>query len=142
MTTVTNTALLFENATNVAEAISIGGREGTLQSAGSSEAASLFDPEQKPNPELLFAGAYAACFHSAVIGVAKALGTPLEESVVHARVGQLKDGAGDSSLLVELRAKLPGFDRLKSRELMETAHKICPYSKALRGEATVALVVE
>lgn len=133
--------ILFENATDLAEAVSTGSRDGTLRSAERPESATFTDPEEKPNPELLFAGAYAACFHSAMIGVAKALGTPLTDSVVHARVGQVKDEAGDSRLVVELRAKLPGVDDADGRVLMATAHKICPYSKALRGEAAVSLAV-
>lgn len=131
----------FKNATHVAEAISHGGRDGTLRSAEHPDATSFIDPAAKPNPELLFAGAYAACFHSAMQGVAKALGERLSDSVLHVRVGQVKNDSGDSRLIVELRARLPGLADDKARELMETAHKLCPYSKALRGEATVALVV-
>lgn len=131
----------FKDATNMAEAISLGGRDGTLRSAERPDATSFLDPEDKPNPELLFAGAYAACFHSAMRGVAKALGTTLSDSVLHVRVGQVKNETGDSRLIVELRARLPGVADDNARELMETAHKLCPYSKALRGEATVALVV-
>lgn len=139
--TVQSSEILFQNATDLAEAVSTGGRDGVLHSAERPESSTFIDPGEKPNPELLFAGAYAACFHSAMIGVAKALGTPLTDSIVHARVGQVKDEAGDSRLLVELRAELPGFDGEQGRVLMETAHKICPYSRALRGEATVSLVV-
>lgn len=140
--TVPSSDSLFKDATDIAEAISVGGRDGTLRSSERPEAASFVHPTEKPNPELLFAGAYAACFHSAMIGVAKALGTPLIDSVLHARVGQVKDDAGDSRLVVELRARLPGVGDEQARELMETAHKTCPYSRALRGEATVALVVD
>lgn len=142
MKTTHDSALFFENATNVAVAISKGGRDGTLRSADRPEASSLIDPAQKPNPELLFAGALAACFHSAMIGAAKADGTTITDTEVHARVGLQKHAAGDSRLVVELRAKLPGVDNVKGRELMEAAHKACPYSKALRGEATVGLVVD
>jgi lipoyl-dependent peroxiredoxin len=130
---------LFKNATDLAEAISRGGRDGTLHSGEHPDAETFIQPTEKPNPELLFAGAYAACFHSAMGGVAKALGTPLVDSVLRVRVGQVKDEAGDSRLVVELRAELPGFAADKVRELMETADKLCPYSKALRGDATVVL---
>lgn len=139
MMTVPLTDTFFKDATDLAEAVSVGGRDGTLRSAERPEAATFIHPTEKPNPELLFAGAYAACFHSAMIGVAKALGTPLTDSVLHVRVGQVKDESGDSRLFVELRAELPGVDAEQGRELMETAHKTCPYSRALRGEAVVAL---
>jgi osmotically inducible protein OsmC len=139
--TVQSSEILFQNATNQAEAISTGGRDGILHSAERPESSTFIDPGEKPNPELLFAGAYAACFHSAMIAVAKALGTPLIDSVVRARVGQVKDEAGDRRLVVELLAELPGFNGDQGRVLMETADKTCPYSRALRGEAVVSLVV-
>ena len=142
MTTSSSSGLLFKNATQVAEAISRGGREGSLHSVDWPDSPALFDPAAKPNPELLFAGAYAACFHSAMIAVAKKQGNPLSDSVLHARVGQAENAAGDNRLVVELRAKLPGVSAGRGRELMEAAHLLCPYSKALRGEATVALVVD
>ncbi len=141
MMTVPFSETFFKDATDLAEAISVGGRDGSLRSAERPEAATFIHPTEKPNPELLFAGAYAACFHSAMIGVAKALGTPLADSVVRVRVGQVKDDAGDSRLFVELRAELPGIVDEQGRELMETAHKTCPYSRALRGEAVVSLVL-
>lgn len=141
MMTVPFSDTFFKDAADVAEAISVGGRDGTLRSGERPEAGNFVHPTEKPNPELLFAGAYAACFHSAMIGVAKALGTPLVDSVLRARVGQVKDDAGDSRLFVELRAELPGVDGERGRELMATAHKTCPYSRALRGEAVVSLVV-
>lgn len=133
---------LSKGATHVAEAISVGGREGTLRSAARQDYSTFLDPGEKPNPELLFAGAYAACFHSAMISVTKALGLPLTDAVVHARVGQERDEAGDSHLVVELRAKVPGVPDDRTREWMETAHKICPFSRALRGDAVVTLVVD
>jgi Ohr subfamily peroxiredoxin len=139
--TLSTSGTFFRNATHVAEAISYGGRDGTLRAAEHPDATSFIDPAAKPNPELLFAGAYAACFHSAMQRVAKALGAPLSNSVLHVRVGQVKDDSGDSRLIVELCARLAGLADDRSRELMETAHKLCPYSKALRGEATVAIVV-
>ena len=139
--TIHSTNNLFKNDTGLAEAISKGGRDGTLRSAERPESSTFTDPGDKLNPELLFAGAYAACFHSAMISVAKAQGTPLTDSVLHARVGQVKDAAGNSRLVVELQAKLPGVDPDRGRMLMDAADKLCPYSRALRGEATVCLVL-
>ncbi|MND08307.1 hypothetical protein D3C83_308380 [compost metagenome] len=45
--------------------------------------------------------------------------------------------------MVELHARLPGVDPVRVRNLMEEAHRICPYSKALRGGGTaIKLVVD
>jgi len=45
-------------------------------------------------------------------------------------------------LAVDLHARLPGIDRTQAQRIMEEAHKTCPYSKALRGDASVKLVVD
>ena len=64
-----------------AEAISMGGRSGTIQSPDGLLNVTLGNPlengaeKRGPNPELLFAGAYSACYHGALKNAAKKLGT-------------------------------------------------------------------
>jgi len=100
------------------------------------------DGNRGPNPELLFAGAYSACYHGALSNAAKKLGTPVEDSTVRALVSLIEDDQGSYRLAVELYAKLPGIDRAQAQRIMEEAHKTCPYSKALRGDTTVILTVD
>jgi len=57
-------------------------------------------------------------------------------------VSLIEDDKGGYSLAVALHAKLPGIDRTLAKSLMDEAHKNCPYSKALRGESSVTLVVD
>jgi organic hydroperoxide reductase OsmC/OhrA len=45
-------------------------------------------------------------------------------------------------LAVELHAHIPGVAHTQIQRLMEEAHRTCPYPKALRGEASVELVVD
>ena len=45
-------------------------------------------------------------------------------------------------LEVELHAQIPGISRNAMERLMAVAHETCPYSKALRGDASVRLVVD
>jgi len=131
-----------------AEAISKGGRSGTVHSPDQLLNVTLGNPLQKgaeklgPNPELLFAGAYSACYHGALGNAAKKLGTPVEDSTVRALVSLLEDDQGGYQLAVELHAQLPGCEPAQARRIMEEAHKTCPYSKALRGDATVTLKVD
>lgn len=131
-----------------AEAISKGGRSGTIQSPDGLLDVTLGNPlvqgiaKRGPNPELLFAGAYAACYHSALVNAAKQLGTPVADSTVRAQVSLIEDGQGGFRLTVELHAQLPGTESIQAQLIMEAAHKTCPYSKALRGDATVLLVVD
>ena len=130
------------------EAESLGGRSGSIHSPSGHLDATLGNPLEPgdenpgPNPELLFAGAYAACYHGALMNAAKKANLDLQESKVRAAVSLLEDDQGGYRLKVELRAELPGITRDQARRLVEAAHLTCPYSKALRGDATVRLVVD
>ena len=131
-----------------AEALSKGGRSGTIQSPDGLLDVTLGNPLEKgigkrgPNPELLFAGAYSACYHGALGNAAKKLGTPVKDSTVRALVSLIEDDQGGYRLAVELHAQLPGTDRAKAQHIMDDAHKTCPYSKALRGDTSVKLMVD
>jgi osmotically inducible protein OsmC len=128
-----------------AEAISKGGRTGTIQAADLPLYIPLENPLEKGSeqrgstPELLFAGAYSASFHSALTGVAKNMGTPAVDSTVRALVSLIEDDQGAFRLAVELYAHLPGVDHAQIHRIMDEAHKACPYSKALRGDTSVKL---
>ena len=131
-----------------AEAISKGGRSGSIQSPDHLLDVALGNPLEKgletrgPSPELLFAGAYSACYHGALKNAAKNLGTPVEDSTARALVGLVEDDHGGYSLMVELHALLPGIDRAQAQRIMAEAHRTCPYSKALRGDTAVTLTVD
>ena len=131
-----------------AEAISKGGRSGYLQAPDWLVNVALGNPleagieKRGPNPELLFAGAYSACYHGALINAAKKLGTPVEDSTVRALVSLIEDDQGGYRLAVALHALLPGIEHTQGQAIMEAAHQTCPYSKALRGDTAVTLVVD
>ena len=131
-----------------AEAISKGARSGTIKSPDGLLDVTLGNPLEKgieargPNPELLFAGAYSACYHGALGNAARKLGTPVQDSTVRALVSLIEDDAGGYRLSVELHAQLPGIERAQAHRIMEAAHQTCPYSKALRGDTTVTLLVD
>lgn len=130
------------------EAISQCGRSGTLESPDGLLNLALGNPLEKglekrgPNPELLFAGAYSACYHGALINAAQKLGALVQHSTVRALVSLTEDDLGGYNLVVELHAKLPGIDTELAQRIMDEAHQTCPYSKALRGEAGIKLVVD
>jgi Ohr subfamily peroxiredoxin len=131
-----------------AEAVSQGGRSGTLHTPDGLLNVTLGNPLERglerrgPNPELLFAGAYAACYHGALNNAAKKLGTPVKDSTVRALVSLIEDDQGGYRLAVELHAQLPGTDRAQAQRIMDEAHQTCPYSKALRGDTSVRLFVD
>lgn len=93
------------------------------------------------NPEQLFAAGYSACFLSAlklVSGQAK-VALP-KETTVTGRVSIGKDGEA-FGLAVVLKVAAPGVDATVLRGLVETAHGVCPYSRATRGNIEVTLEV-
>ena len=128
--------------------ISKGGRSGTIQNPDGLLDVTLGNPLEKviekrgPNPELLFAGAYSACYHGALINAAKKLCIPVKDSTVWALVSLVEDDPDGFRLVVELHAKIPGTDCTQVQRIMDEAHKTCPYSKALRGNTSVKLVVD
>jgi osmotically inducible protein OsmC len=93
------------------------------------------------NPEQLFAAGYAACFHSALKGVAKRAKTTVDGSEVTGEVGIGPIGGGGFGLAVTLKIEIPGMDKAQAKELVDTAHQVCPYSNATRGNIDVALEI-
>ena len=97
---------------------------------------------QGTNPEQLFAAGYAACFGSALGLVGRQAKVDVTDAAVTAEVGIGKQGEG-FGLKVTLRTELPDtVDEATGRKLVETAHQVCPYSNATRGNIEVDLVVE
>ncbi|MFK4110831.1 organic hydroperoxide resistance protein [Streptomyces sp. NPDC002176] len=97
---------------------------------------------QGSNPEQLFAAGYAACFGSALGLVGRQAKVDVSDAAVTAEVGIGKQGEG-FGLKVTLRVELPDtVDEETGRKLVETAHQVCPYSNATRGNIEVTLVVE
>ncbi|EPD54860.1 MULTISPECIES: organic hydroperoxide resistance protein [Streptomyces] len=94
------------------------------------------------NPEQLFAAGYAACFGSALGLVGRQAKVDVSDAAVTAEVGIGKQGQG-FGLKVTLRVELPDtVDEATGRKLVETAHQVCPYSNATRGNIDVDLVIE
>jgi Ohr subfamily peroxiredoxin len=130
------------------EAISKGGRSGTIKTPDGFPIVRLGDPLEKgaqkhgANPELLFAAAYSTCFHDVLLEAARKLGKTITDSVVRVLVTLSDDPQGGTRLAVELRARLPGIGRVEAQRLMEDARKSCPYSKALCGDAVITLTVD
>lgn len=130
------------------EAVNTGGRSGSITSPDGLLNVTLGNPLKPgaeklgPNPELLFAAAYAACYHGALLNAAKQLNPAAHDSTVRALVSLVENDAGGYQLSVELHARIPGVNEAGAQAIMAAAHQTCPYSKALRGDAVVTLVVD
>ncbi|WP_291060381.1 MULTISPECIES: organic hydroperoxide resistance protein [unclassified Empedobacter] len=93
------------------------------------------------NPEMLFAAGYSACFDSALNLVIKQQKIKTGETSVTVKVaiGQLESGG--YGLAAEIHANIPGVSIEEAQNLIKTAHKVCPYSNATRGNIEVKLNV-
>ncbi|MGP3535025.1 organic hydroperoxide resistance protein [Microbacterium sp. RD1] len=98
-------------------------------------------PGGAPNPEDFFAAGYAACFHSALQGVARAQKVTLEDTTVGSRVHLVGDGKGGYQLAVALEVVIPTLPHEQAQQLADAAHQICPYSNATRGNIEVTVTV-
>jgi Ohr subfamily peroxiredoxin len=92
------------------------------------------------NPEQLFALGWSACFGQAILALAKKHGLDGQDARVTCAVEIDKDETS-FALKAELKVSIPGADKAKVQALVEDAHKICPYSKATRGNVRVTLTV-
>jgi lipoyl-dependent peroxiredoxin len=131
-----------------AEALSTGaGRNGHVRSSEGILDLDMAAPKEMggsgagANPELLFAAGYAACFHSALQGVARSRKVSLGDSSVGARVGIGPNDAGGYGLTVHLEVVIPDLPHEQAQELADAAHLVCPYSNATRGNIEVTVDV-
>lgn len=92
------------------------------------------------NPEQLFAAGYSACFSNAILHVARETKVTLKQAPVTAEVGVGSNENGGFALSVSLAANID-LPQQQAVELVKTAHKVCPYSNAIRGNIDVALTV-
>lgn len=130
-----------------AKAHTTGGREGTSRTDDGLLDIKLAPPKAMggagtaTNPEQLFAAGYSACFMGALKHVAgiKKVSVPANASIdAEVDIGPIPDGFG---IAVRLAISLPGVSRAVAQDLVDAAHKVCPYSNATRGNIDVTLTL-
>ena len=131
-----------------AHATSTGGRDGKSMSDDGVLDIKLAVPKglggdgaRGTNPEQLFAAGYSACFIGAIKHVAgqKKVALPSEVSIdADVGIGQIPTGFG---IKVAMRIHLPGVERAVAEDIVQSAHIVCPYSNATRGNIDVDLTV-
>jgi lipoyl-dependent peroxiredoxin len=126
-----------------AHAKAVGGREGHAETDDKKVSVDFSTPGSgKPgtNPEQLFSCGYGACFGGALAHAARILkidvGTP--EVAVDINLNQDDGGFFISAVL---NVSLSSLDQATAEKVVQTAHTICPYSKATRGNVEVTLKV-
>lgn len=85
------------------------------------------------NPEQLFAAGYAACFHGALILLAKHAGVESDHASVAVTVEFGRDPMdGLFVLTAHTRVQMPGVERTVAEALVRNTERFCPYTKMAR----------
>ncbi|KHK90339.1 organic hydroperoxide resistance protein [Novosphingobium malaysiense] len=116
--------------------------DGRLDLAVSMPKAMGGDDGPGTNPEQLFGAGYGACFLSALKGTIMRAKAKVGEPSVVASVSLTKNSVPKYRLHVDLEVTIPEADAELATQLVATAHQLCPYSEALRGNASVDLSVK
>jgi Ohr subfamily peroxiredoxin len=95
--------------------------------------------EPGTNPEQLFAVGYAACFEGALATVARRKKLDAGDVEIDSKVMLVTGEDRSFTIAVELAVTLPSVEDGQALELVEAAHKVCPYSNATRGNIDVKL---
>jgi len=143
--------MAIERALYTATATSTGGRTGTTESSDGRIKAQLSTPKELggdsgpgTNPEQLFAAGYSACFIGALKAIAarQKISLPAEVSIKsEVSIGPMVGKPGAFGIAVAMAVSIPGMDKAAAEALVATAHEVCPYSNATRGNVDVALTV-
>jgi Ohr subfamily peroxiredoxin len=143
--------MAIDKALYTAHAVSTGGRTGSTKSSDDRISLQLSTPKELggdsgpgTNPEQLFAAGYSACFIGAMKAVAagQKLKLPAEVSIAaDVSIGPMTGKAGAFGIAVTLAVSVPGMDKEAAEKLVATAHEVCPYSNATRGNIEVAISV-
>ncbi|MEY4966982.1 MAG: Peroxiredoxin OsmC [Pseudomonadota bacterium] len=91
------------------------------------------------NPEELIGAAHSGCFTMALSKILGDAGFTATEMNTKAEITLEKDGDGFTITKshLTLRAKIPGIDEAKFKELAGMAEKGCPVSKLVKAEITL-----
>jgi Ohr subfamily peroxiredoxin len=95
------------------------------------------------NPEQLFAEGYAACFENALFHVSPEARRHFADGDIEvvAQIGISRNDAGGFVLSAALAVTIAGVDQKTAGQPVESAHAICPYSNAIKGNVDVQIAV-
>jgi Ohr subfamily peroxiredoxin len=94
-------------------------------------------PQPHPAAENLFGAAWSACYMGALELAANKRHVKLPTEVAVDAEINLNNESGGFFLTSKLNVSLPGVDREVAEALIQDAHGICPYSKAVHGNIAV-----
>ncbi len=111
------------------------GRDGGARSSDGRLDVKFAEPH--PNAEQLFGAGWSACYMAAIQVAAARQKVKLPASLaVDAEIDLNQDG--DAFFIrARLNVSVPGIEREQAQALVDAAHTICPYSKAVHGNIDV-----
>jgi Ohr subfamily peroxiredoxin len=126
-----------------------GGRHGTAVSPDGSLKFQMAVPAQMggegaegTNPEQLFAAAYSSCFGGALELVLSQAHAEYETATVQADVSLVEDPADKGWMLAAtITVSIKGLSLEQAEKYARLANKVCPYSKATKGNIAVEVKV-
>jgi Ohr subfamily peroxiredoxin len=132
----------LEKVLYTAKAHTTGGRDGASRTSDGHLDVKLTTPGTPgngTNPEQLFAAGWSACFLSAIgLAASKKKISLSPDRFIDADVDLgLTEGA--YTIRARLNVSLPRLSRDVAQSLLDEADKLCPYSRATRGNIEVAI---
>jgi osmotically inducible protein OsmC len=93
------------------------------------------------NPEHLFAAAWSACLETGIALAARRRKIALPAGVIIDAEVDLNAAESVHFLSARFNVSLPGIAPATAQELIDEAHRTCPYSKATRGNIDVTITL-
>lgn len=122
----------------------VSGRSGTVRSETGQLSLDLARPADRgtgagTDPEELFAAGYAACFDSALAESARRGQIKVGATVTTASVSLIVAADQTYRIAVALHVTAPNCEQEDLARAVEAADRLCPYSRAIRGNVDVTL---
>lgn len=111
------------------------GRDGGARSSDGHLDIKLREPH--PAAEQLFGAAWSACYMGAIELAAAQRKVKLPAGLAVDAEIDLNQANSAFFLRARLNVSMPGVEREQAQALIDTAHTICPYSKAVHGNIDV-----
>jgi lipoyl-dependent peroxiredoxin len=117
--------------------VSVG--SGAIGNLPLSWAARTESSDGKTSPEELLAAAHAGCYAMAFSHALAQAGTPAERLTVDATCTfeQVGGGFKVSTMVLDVRGKVPGLDQAGFEQTAQQAEQGCPVSNALRNNVAI-----
>mgnify|MGYP000911622456 CR=1 FL=1 len=99
--------------------------------------------QTKTNPEELFAAGYSSCFSSSLQYMMQVENVESNDFYAEATTKLVKDDQhGGFKFSVIMKASIKGVDEKTKKDIIDKAYQFCPYSRAIRGNIDVKIIIE